>query len=51
VIAEFPAQVAQLQGGKLQVLSFLVGQVMKRSAGRAQPPAVQQVMRRELGIP
>ncbi len=51
VIAEFPAQVAQLQGGKLQVLSFLVGQVMKRSAGRAQPPAVQQLMRRELGVP
>jgi len=51
VIAEFPAQVAQLQGGKLQVLSFLVGQVMKRSAGRAQPPAVQRLMRSELGIP
>ncbi|HEV7667877.1 MAG TPA: Asp-tRNA(Asn)/Glu-tRNA(Gln) amidotransferase subunit GatB [Thermoanaerobaculia bacterium] len=51
VIAEFPAQVAQLQGGKLQVLSFLVGQVMKRSAGRAQPPAVQKLMRSELGLP
>jgi aspartyl-tRNA(Asn)/glutamyl-tRNA(Gln) amidotransferase subunit B len=51
VIAEFPAQVAQLQGGKLQVLSFLVGQVMKRSAGRAQPPAVQRLMRSKLGLP
>ncbi len=51
VLAEFPAQVAQLRGGKQQVLGFLVGQVMKRSAGRAQPPAVQQAMRRELGLP
>ncbi len=50
VIGEFPTQVAQLQGGKLQVLSFLVGQVMKRSAGRAQPPAVQRAMRRQLGL-
>ena len=51
VIAEFPAQVAQLRGGKLQVLAFLVGQVMKRSGGRAQPPAVQRLMRSEIGIP
>ena len=36
-VAEHPAAVAQLQAGETKVLSFLVGQVMRRSAGRADP--------------
>jgi aspartyl-tRNA(Asn)/glutamyl-tRNA(Gln) amidotransferase subunit B len=48
VIEEFPAQVAQLRGGKTQVLGFLVGQVMKRSGGRAEPRLVQELVRRSL---
>ena len=35
VLAEFPEQVAQYRGGKQQIYGFLVGQVMKRTAGRA----------------
>ncbi|HXU45828.1 MAG TPA: Asp-tRNA(Asn)/Glu-tRNA(Gln) amidotransferase subunit GatB [Thermoanaerobaculia bacterium] len=49
VIAELPAQAAQFRAGKEQVLGFLVGQVMKRSGGRADPRCVRELMRRELG--
>jgi aspartyl-tRNA(Asn)/glutamyl-tRNA(Gln) amidotransferase subunit B len=45
VVRAHPAQVAQLRGGKEQVLGFLVGQVMKRSGGRAEPKSVQQLLR------
>ena len=48
VIEEHPAQVAQLRAGKAQVLGFLVGQVMKRSAGRAEPQLVQELVRRSI---
>ncbi|HEY0557303.1 MAG TPA: Asp-tRNA(Asn)/Glu-tRNA(Gln) amidotransferase subunit GatB [Thermoanaerobaculia bacterium] len=48
VIAENPAQVAQYRAGKVQVAGFLVGQVMKRSGGRAEPKAVQQLMKQAL---
>jgi aspartyl-tRNA(Asn)/glutamyl-tRNA(Gln) amidotransferase subunit B len=48
VIEEHPAQVAQLRAGKSQVLGFLVGQVMKRSAGRAEPRLVQELVRRTI---
>jgi aspartyl-tRNA(Asn)/glutamyl-tRNA(Gln) amidotransferase subunit B len=42
VMAEHPAAVAQLQGGEGKVLGFLVGQVMRRSAGSADPVAVRR---------
>ncbi len=48
VIERNPTQVAQLRAGKAQLLGFLVGQVMKRSGGRAEPKAVQQLLRRAL---
>jgi Asp-tRNA(Asn)/Glu-tRNA(Gln) amidotransferase B subunit len=32
----------------VQVAGFLVGQVMKRSGGRAEPKTVQQLMRQAL---
>jgi aspartyl-tRNA(Asn)/glutamyl-tRNA(Gln) amidotransferase subunit B len=48
VIEQNPAQVAQYRAGKLQVAGFLVGQVMKRSGGRAEPKSVQQLMRQAL---
>jgi aspartyl-tRNA(Asn)/glutamyl-tRNA(Gln) amidotransferase subunit B len=47
-IEQNPAQVAQYQAGKLQIFGFLVGQVMKRSGGRAEPKAVQQLLRQAL---
>ncbi|HEX9945790.1 MAG TPA: Asp-tRNA(Asn)/Glu-tRNA(Gln) amidotransferase subunit GatB [Thermoanaerobaculia bacterium] len=48
VIEQNPAQVGQFRAGKAQVLGFLVGQVMKRSGGRAEPKTVQQLLRRAL---
>jgi aspartyl-tRNA(Asn)/glutamyl-tRNA(Gln) amidotransferase subunit B len=48
VLEQSSAQVAQYRAGKAQVMGFLVGQVMKRSGGRAEPKTVQQLMRQAL---
>ena len=48
VIAENAGPVAQYRAGKTQTLGFLVGQVMKRSGGRAEPPLVQKLLRQAL---
>ncbi|HWN40858.1 MAG TPA: Asp-tRNA(Asn)/Glu-tRNA(Gln) amidotransferase subunit GatB [Thermoanaerobaculia bacterium] len=48
VIEAHPAQVGQVRSGKAQVMGFLVGQVMKRSGGRADPKVVQQLLRQAL---
>jgi aspartyl-tRNA(Asn)/glutamyl-tRNA(Gln) amidotransferase subunit B len=48
VLAEHPAQAAQVRAGKTQVAGFLVGQVLKRSGGRAEPKRVQEILRRTL---
>jgi aspartyl-tRNA(Asn)/glutamyl-tRNA(Gln) amidotransferase subunit B len=48
VVERNPGQVNQYRAGKAQVLGFLVGQVMKLSGGRAEPKAVQQLLRRAL---
>jgi aspartyl-tRNA(Asn)/glutamyl-tRNA(Gln) amidotransferase subunit B len=48
ILEQNPAQAAQFRAGKVQVLGFLVGQVMKRSGGRAEPKAVQQLLKTAL---
>ncbi len=48
VVEQNPTQVAQYRAGKVQIVGFLVGQVMKRSGGRAEPKSVQQLLRRAL---
>jgi aspartyl-tRNA(Asn)/glutamyl-tRNA(Gln) amidotransferase subunit B len=48
VIGEHDGPVAQYRAGKTQTLGFLVGQVMKRSGGRAEPKTVQRLLRRAL---
>jgi aspartyl-tRNA(Asn)/glutamyl-tRNA(Gln) amidotransferase subunit B len=48
VLAEFPAQVADYRAGKAQLFGFLVGQVMKRTAGRADARLVNAELRRRL---
>jgi aspartyl-tRNA(Asn)/glutamyl-tRNA(Gln) amidotransferase subunit B len=48
VIAENPGPVEQFRAGKQGVLGFLVGQVMKRSGGAADPRAVNELLRERL---
>lgn len=48
VLAEQTAAVAEYRSGKEQIFGFLVGQVMKRCAGKAQPTKVQEALRAAL---
>ncbi|MCY4613594.1 MAG: Asp-tRNA(Asn)/Glu-tRNA(Gln) amidotransferase subunit GatB [Nitrospira sp.] len=48
VIEQHPAQVTQYRGGKETVLGFLVGQVMKRSGGKANPQKVNVLFKTRL---
>lgn len=48
VIAANPEQIEQFRAGKQKVLGFLVGQVMKASAGKANPKQVNTLMRDKL---
>jgi aspartyl-tRNA(Asn)/glutamyl-tRNA(Gln) amidotransferase subunit B len=48
VLSEFPSQVAEYREGKQQLFGFLVGQVMKRTAGRADAKLVNEELRRRL---
>jgi aspartyl-tRNA(Asn)/glutamyl-tRNA(Gln) amidotransferase subunit B len=49
VIAGNPAQVGQYKCGKLQLLGFLVGLVMKESKGKANPQLVSELLKKKLG--
>jgi aspartyl-tRNA(Asn)/glutamyl-tRNA(Gln) amidotransferase subunit B len=49
VVAAHPDEAATYQGGKTALLGFFVGQVMKRSGGRAEPKSVQRLLRERLG--
>jgi aspartyl-tRNA(Asn)/glutamyl-tRNA(Gln) amidotransferase subunit B len=48
VLGEHPDQVAEYRAGKTQVMKFLVGQVMRRTAGRADAHLVNDELRRRL---
>jgi Asp-tRNA(Asn)/Glu-tRNA(Gln) amidotransferase B subunit len=43
-----PGQVAAFRGGKEGLLGFFVGQVMKQTAGKADPKAVNDLLREKL---
>ena len=49
VIAENAGAVADYTSGKQQALTFLIGQVMKATRGRANPGAVREIIMQELG--
>jgi aspartyl-tRNA(Asn)/glutamyl-tRNA(Gln) amidotransferase subunit B len=49
VLAAYPAQVAEYRGGKAKVLGFFVGEVMKRTRGRANPQMVNELLKEKLG--
>lgn len=48
VLENNPEQVAQVRAGKEKVLAFLVGQVMKRTGGKANPAIVNQLIKTAL---
>jgi aspartyl-tRNA(Asn)/glutamyl-tRNA(Gln) amidotransferase subunit B len=48
VIAANPDAVADVRAGKAQAIGFLVGQVMKASGGKANPAAVNELLKKKL---
>ena len=48
VVAANPAKVAEYRGGKTGLLGFFVGQVMRESQGKADPRAINALLRRAL---
>jgi aspartyl-tRNA(Asn)/glutamyl-tRNA(Gln) amidotransferase subunit B len=48
VIADNPKQVAQYRGGNVNLIGWFVGQVMKATGGKANPGAVNEILRKKL---
>ena len=48
VLAAHPTEVARFRGGDAKLIGFFVGQVMKRSEGKADPKAIQPLLREKL---
>ena len=48
VIAAHPDEVARFRAGEAKLVGFLVGQIMKRSQGKADPKGVQPVLLKRL---
>ncbi len=51
ILAAHAAQAAAYRAGKTKLLGFFVGQVMKATAGKADPKAVNEILRRKLDRP
>jgi aspartyl-tRNA(Asn)/glutamyl-tRNA(Gln) amidotransferase subunit B len=51
VLAAHPAEVTRFRQGEKKLMAFFVGQVMKRSKGKADPKGVQPVLQERLGQP
>jgi len=49
VLADFPEETQRFRSGEAKLMGFFVGQVMKRSQGKADPKKVQPVLRERLG--
>lgn len=48
VIAENPSQVAEYKNGKVGLLGFFVGQIMKKSGGTMNPATVNEILKEKL---
>jgi aspartyl-tRNA(Asn)/glutamyl-tRNA(Gln) amidotransferase subunit B len=49
VIAEHPVNVEKFRAGETKVLNFLMGQVMQKTQGKADPGTVRKTLARALG--
>ena len=50
IISQNPDQVAQVKEGKLGVLKWFVGGVMKATEGKANPAKTEELVKKELGV-
>ncbi len=50
VIKENPKVVDDIKGGKNKAFGFLVGQVMKKTKGKANPGLVNKILKQKLGV-
>ena len=48
IIAQYPEQVAAYRAGKLALLQFFIGQIMRRSKGKANPELAREILEKEL---
>jgi aspartyl-tRNA(Asn)/glutamyl-tRNA(Gln) amidotransferase subunit B len=48
VVAAKPEEVARWKSGQIQLMGFFVGQVLKETGGKANPKAVNEILRRLL---
>jgi len=48
ILAENPAQVADYKGGKIKLMGFFVGQLMKKTKGQANPKLANELIAKEL---
>jgi aspartyl-tRNA(Asn)/glutamyl-tRNA(Gln) amidotransferase subunit B len=48
VLAAFPDNVEKYRAGEQKVVNFLMGQVMKRTQGKADPVTVREILARKL---
>lgn len=49
VMAEQPKAVADYRGGDQKAIGFLIGQVMRKTGGRASPGALTEILQKKLG--
>ena len=50
IVEASPKQAEQLQSGKLGLMGFFVGQVMKETKGSANPQIVNDALKKVLGL-
>ncbi|MBC7742660.1 MAG: Asp-tRNA(Asn)/Glu-tRNA(Gln) amidotransferase GatCAB subunit B, partial [Bdellovibrionaceae bacterium] len=51
IIQANPSQVAEFRGGKVKLVGFFVGAVMKASKGQANPDMVNDILKKKLETP
>ena len=49
VLADNPVEVEEYKGGKSKLMAFFVGQIMKRTKGKANPTLVSDFLQKKLG--
>lgn len=50
VLTENEAAAQDVKNGEMKAVGFLVGQVMKKSLGKANPAMVQEIIKKQLGV-